>query len=78
MAQPIEELLDDVERVGERRRGKGAEEAPAVSHRPEPRIEHGQHAAIVAMPQQPAEPLLERENRQRDLVLAKCRAAARW
>ena len=46
------------------------------THRAQARIEHGEHAAIEPMPQQAPEPLLEREDRQRHLVIGE-RIAAR-
>src|SRR6266849_7572440 len=41
---------------------------PAVALGPQPRIEHRHDAAIAPVTDQPAEPLLKRENRERHLV----------
>ena len=54
--------------------GQRRQEPRAVAHRPQPRIEHGEHAAILPVTDQAAEPLLQREDRQRDLVFAERRS----
>src|SRR5688572_18492180 len=65
------EARDIVERMGDGRWRQRRQEPPAVAHRAEPGIEDGERAAIVAVPQEASEPLLEREDRQRNLVLAR-------
>ena len=66
----LEEAGHVEEPVGLRRRRQRCQEPPAVAHGAQPRIEDGEHAAIQTMTEQPAEPLLEREDRERHLVLA--------
>ena len=66
----IEELIDHCEVVRYRRGGQRGQKSAPVAHRPQPRVEDGQDAAILAVPDQPSEPLLQRQDRQRDLVLA--------
>ena len=46
----------------DRRRRQRAEKTPAVPLRAEPWIEHRQDAAVAAMADEPAQPLLQRED----------------
>ena len=52
------------------RRRQRRQEPPAVAHAPQPRVEDGEDAAVLAMADQPAEALLQREDRERHLILA--------
>ena len=56
------------------RRERG-EEAPPVPHRLQPRVENRQNPAVLSMADQPSEPLLQRQDRERDLVFAERRSA---
>ena len=72
-----EEALDVRGIRCDRRRRQRRQEATTVAHRAQSRVEHREHAAVEPMPQQAPEPLLQRENRQRHLVLGERVAAAR-
>src|SRR5262245_48330637 len=56
-----EETGDGIEVVGHRRRRQRRQEAASVAGGPEPRIEHGQHPAVATVPDETAQPLLQRE-----------------
>src|SRR5207244_2909955 len=55
-------------------RGK---EAASVAFRPQTRIQNGQHAAIAPVANETAEPLLQREDRQRHLIVLERFSTAR-
>src|SRR5262245_34901445 len=57
-------------------RGQRGQKSSSVPHRLQPRIEHGQHAPIVAMPDEATQTLQQREDRQRHLILAEWLAPA--
>src|SRR5262245_11202554 len=68
---------DACEVVHDGRRRQRRDEATPVRFRAKPRIQYGQDAAVAAVADQAAEALLQREDRQRDLILAERIAAAR-
>src|SRR6476620_3142576 len=64
-----EESATGVEVVRDRRRRLRRHESPAVPHRPQPRVEYGEQAAVLPMPDETPQPLQERQDRQRHLVI---------
>src|SRR5262245_42785558 len=63
------ERFDRVQLVTDRRRRQGGHASPAVTFRAEPGVEYGEHPAIAAVPDKPAQTLLESQDRQRHLIL---------
>ena len=63
--------------MGHRRRRQRVQKAAPVASRPQPRVQQGQHAAVGAVPQQPAEPLQQGQDGERDLVVGERVAAVR-
>src|SRR5689334_14150517 len=61
--------------VNDRRRGERRKKPPAVALGPKARIEDGQNTAVAPVPDEAAKPLLERQDGQRHLILAKRVAA---
>ena len=55
--------------VGDGRGRERLQKPPAVAHRPQARVQHREHAAVVPMTDQAAQPLQQRQDRQRDLVV---------
>src|SRR5436190_21635881 len=71
-----EKALDCVEIVDQWRRRQRIDEAAAVSPGPETRIEHRENAAVATMADEPAQALLQHQDRQRDLILGERVAAS--
>src|SRR5262245_50176918 len=66
-----EKAPDLVQPERHRRRGERIEEPLAIGHRPQPRIQYRQHASVISVTDQPAQPLQHREDGKRYLVLLK-------
>src|SRR5262245_36545715 len=72
----LEEARHDGQIVRHRSRRQGGEKTLAVAHAREPRVQYGEHAAIRARADQPAQPLQQGERRQGNLVLVEWLTAA--
>src|SRR4029453_12265231 len=72
----FKESLDVLEFGGHWSRRQRRKKSAAVRHRTQPRIEYGEDAAVLSMPQQPSETLLQRQDGERNLVFPECGSAA--
>src|SRR5262249_18797593 len=70
-----EESFDRIDLVGDGRRGKRIKKSPAVPHRPEPRVEHRQHAPVGPVADEPSKALLQSQYGEGHLVLSEGVAA---